>query len=1308
MIRSKCYSFVFAGVLLSLFATNARTQIWKRIGNLPPWTDLRCAYFWDTAHGVVGGVGCLYNYNNGVWTEGHYPEAIDTIKSLRLLDGYSLYAGSGVTCIWRSSDHGLNWQKTSALYPHADDINITWNGLKGINSRGIGMRRGTTFAQSNPRSAQAMIAWEDTVYTDSSYDGGDSIGLYPLPTSCGYSCIADTCQLLYYVISEGAEPILFKDENDSWIPIYDFGNGFNDVLAGGDRGVMYVQSRKSIWRSISGGVSWENIGGPGFSMGDRRMFAFGQYNRYLIVCDSNEVYLWDGGTNYLPTGPQPRVLYTQDIVDTGCTLPEVTVTLSPQSYTDTVRLHAYTLDNSTIEPVDTTIILPPGNTPVVIHYRTSVPYQQFSTTFYFKDTVTGRYNCGPFKYGEDRTINVRMPSYLQNILHARSIIDTTCSLDTMTVWFDMTTNPDTVRIHAYTNDGLYIEPADTMLIVPIGTGRYPIKYRAQLHPYQFASTFYFDDTVTGVYKCGFYEYATRDSSVVHLYPPPAPVKCSLKTPLKMSTCTDTKLPLVVKAPHTCDMLRIDSITWWDNTLKPQFDHYPPETLGPDEIDTFWVTLSALAPGIYNNVYYVHGVLTVVPQKYDTALTLSAIAAPAHNDVRVSVAPNVSLSNCHDSHVPLVLHGLSCDSVFFMSCTLTVDPLLQYTSNMTFSRMLSSGAADTMLLTFPPQDLNKSTMIYARFKGIYAGTSITFDTTVSIQVRFSSSASILIPDQPELDLGDVSLCAAPKDTVVPIHNFGCDTVVVRGDNTTWKAGWSASDPTFPIVLPPDSGFFVRVRFTPQTGSAPRQYVTFTFDAPGKPGETSVDMILNASTSYPAATFALTGTSLNAGALSSCFGDTTISTSISNVGCDTMVISNAQLNGDAAFAIEVIPDSLIAVNASTAFKIRFEPRTKGMHSATLSFHVQSKNGNDAGRDTTITIAGIGTATPSTVSLPITSITFPQHIAGCENDSATISLTNTSCKAIVIDSAILTSPSFSRRGPGGGPVGDTLTPNSTWVTTLLYLPQTIGDNSSSLRIFYHGDDGTEHDTAIALNATAIAPPSLAVYLHPGMLTAKDTGHVHIPIYAIGTGGTASLQSLALRSISFRLSMPADLLTPVAVTSTLDSGTPTLLADRSGANISIPLPPSFTPTTETEIARLDCEAYLTDVMSGKVALSGVATEPAPSKCYTLTSDTLTTMTFAYAPGCDDTLLSRVVNERIFKVESIVPNPAKNEIWVRILNFGDPVAGDLYDALGHHALGVSDVRSTSIPVTSLPSGTYYLRLSSGGHVTTRRIEIEK
>ena len=667
--------FCTCGVFLAgflAFLTNAHAQTWNQIGNLPPGTDLRCAYFWDATHGVVGGVHCIYTYTSGVWRQSSYPEEPDTIKSLRLVDVFYLYAASGTTCVWMSSDRGATWQKTTALLPHADDINVGEDGLiHGVNMYGNGMSRGTSIARINPNiSDSCAAAMDGNNSMEWSSDGG--VSWLPAQSAniySGYCCVADTCSEIYYTLTHTPKVVLYRstDGGGTWYLVHDFFNFAVDVLEGANSGVLYVQGTKNVYRSLSGGVSWDNIGGPGSDLGERRMFTFGQYNRFLIQMDSNLVYLWDGGTNYHPTGPASTVLSVSNVIDTNCTFSQLTVTLAEHSLPVTVRILAQGADSSTIQPADTTVMLPAGTGNVLLRYRTSIPLPSNGSKFYFVDTVTGTYECGQFAYTEEDSMSVQLPTYPTNILHVNDITDTGCSLSQLIIYLAETTNPDTVRIHAYTNDGLMILPADTMLIVPAGKGLFPMQYKASAHPFQFASTFHFEDTVSGAYKCGTYKYITDSSILVHLTPPPGTPRAWLKTPLKFDACTQTRIPLVVRAPNICDSLTIDSITWTNNSLSFQFDHQPPETLGPDGLDTFWVTLSTPIPGINNNLFYVHATSTVLPHSWDTALYLYALAS-AGSTPRVVAAPKLTCSNCAASVVPIYLHALSCDSVELTSCT----------------------------------------------------------------------------------------------------------------------------------------------------------------------------------------------------------------------------------------------------------------------------------------------------------------------------------------------------------------------------------------------------------------------------------------------------------------------------------------------------------------------------------------------------------------------------------------------------------------------------------------------------------------
>jgi hypothetical protein len=1281
-----------------LCPNTSKAQTWNQIGNLPPWTDLRCAYFWDKDHGVVGGAGVLYNYNSGIWTQGSYPEDIDTIKSLRLLDGYSLYAASGKTCVWKSSDHGVTWQKTNALFPKADDINISWYGIVGINSMGSGMGKGTTFARIRPnRVADCATMWEDTSLFAVSADGGAHWGTRPAPFVSGYSCVADTCALTYYTVSEGPSSIFYASIGDAWIPKFDFGKSANDVLEGGIGGVMYVQGPRNIWRSTSGGRTWENIGGPGFNLGDRRMFTFGKYNRWLVVMDSSQVYLWDGGPDYVPTGPMPKILGVQDITDTNCTFPQLTVNLALLDRPDTVHLHAYTLDNSTIQPLDTVLILPAGSGSMPVLFRTSVPLQQFSTAFYFRDTVTGQYECGQYRYSEDTSMVVHMPSYPKNILHVSNITDTACSLSSLTIYLDKTSNPDTVHIHAYTNDGLLIEPADTTVIVPAGTGQFSIQYHATMHPYQFAATFHFEDTVSGRYKCGDYRYVTDSSIVVHLYPPPHPIRSWLKTPLKLNACTDYRLPLVIRAPATCDSLRLDSITWWNNELRPAFDHQAQETLGPDGLDTFWITISAPTPGVFNTSFFVHATTTVVPHSLDTVLNFTVFASPDPKTPRGTAPAKLTLSNCAPSVVPFYLHALVCDSVEFTSCTVTMMNGIQYSTDGSFPLRLSAGAHDTLNVAIPPQSLNGTYIVAARAKGKYLGSSVTFDTTLQVRVVFTNSNGGLIPTAGDIDFDSLSICDS-RDTTVSFINVGCDTIVVTGDKTTWQPGWRADDPSFPFSLAPNESFTSRVHFDPAGSATSYQYLSYSFTSVGGKEGTSLDLRFTAVTIPAAPAISLSPSELNFGSFTRCSAAADTAVALINSGCDSLHLTSVSVVGGSGFAIVSGGDTSLAPGETVHIQIHFETELSGAFSSAIRIHAITTHGGNA-IDTVIPLSAYIAKGAVTASLSTNAIDFGTA-SSCDTDTyAPFTLENTGCDTLWITGGTFGSSQFEFSNKMRFPImmlkGEReVFPIWTHLDTTGH-PTTILDTA---RLITNADKPL---APIALQRTITYPGSFGL-----TMTTEDSvglGTV-VPVHVLRTGKIPK----EVDEVDFAVVCDEDVLGYIdAVEGDIHmTGASTVngITTRSFA---------MRPASDRDvIATLHFQSYLSKNTSTSIALrdqrfqaGGVMSPPCIASIDTVSvSGGAVTVTLFCGANAIIGALSGVP----FVIDGIIPNPARDELSVRIRQqVSGAVRFELIDGLGRVTLAGEDVRGTSLQVVTLPSGVYNLRVSQGGFVQSRRVVIE-
>jgi len=96
---------------------------------------------------------------------------------------------------------------------------------------------------------------------------------------------------------------------------------------------------------------------------------------------------------------------------------------------------------------------------------------------------------------------------------------------------------------------------------------------------------------------------------------------------------------------------------------------------------------------------------------------------------------------------------------------------------------------------------------------------------------------------------------------------------------------------------------------------------------------------------------------------------------------------------------------------------------------------------------------------------------------------------------------------------------------------------------------------------------------------------------------------------------------------------------------------------------------------------------------------------------GCgDSTILAAMQGQPPFSIVSIVPNPARTSLTIRVdaAVFGG-IAYELFDALGRsRRSGEISGESASLDVTSLAAGCYYLRLSSNGYVQSRSIAIER
>jgi hypothetical protein len=542
-----------------------------------------------------------------------------------------------------------------------------------------------------------------------------------------------------------------------------------------------------------------------------------------------------------------------------------------------------------------------------------------------------------------------------------------------------------------------------------------------------------------------------------------------------------------------------------------------------------------------------------------------------------------------------------------------------------------------------------------------------------------------------------LCSnfTPKDTSIVFTNNGCapDTITSL---TLTGTGFTGPNDTLPIIVPPGDSVTLRYTFVPPDSGA------FT-------GQASLIVVSIGLTENPSVGLSGNGvqglgildvrsTSLQAGSFSFCTGDTTITDTISNTGCDTLVISNINFAGDTAFSlVSVSGDSLLLPGATRVFQFTFAPRVKGAQSSTLTFH--SRNiVNDAGHDTTITLAGIGLGGIKILSAN-TSLRNFGALYECETRDTTITLSNTGCDTLVVDHDSLSNGTF---------VTDTTFPltilQNDSVSIRISLVANPADTTDTRYIFSNANTGDSIIT-IPLTLRLIPPAQLVLDLSPSdTATDGDTVTCYVLLEGQVPAGVIS-------GLHFDITHNDDLLTYESangITETGTGGTPALQVLHFSAGSQ-----AGSLTYADTIGTITFQVYLSDSSFTPLTLSNVSfTNSLELAANCIASITDSGASFTYLYRCGEPLIQDAMLGILpFSIQSIVPNPAENEIEISVLG-GVPATQlqiEMYDALGRR----QDVRSTSLQggisldVTNVPSGIYFIRVSSGGYVESRSVVVQ-
>lgn len=1174
-------SIVLAGLLL-LCSDTAHSQVWRKLGTLPATQSLRfhCAFFWDTAHGVVGGRGYTYRYNSGVWTQGTYPETPIAVASIRELRPGILYVAPIATQLWISTDSGSSWQFTGVPALNAEEVFMKKGGSLGWITEGSFVRLDSNIC---------VEVFDDDSLPSYSWDGGitwhKSTGN---GIQGGFGLYADTCRKLFTTVTEGGGLFNSFDSGKTWVPIQSQGWNPPDVMNGAD-GVMYWEQVNGLQCSVDGGYTWQSLGGPGGSGidDDSRLFAFGPNGSDVIMFYGDEVWLCVDTTTIFPTPPSPIRVHDTILDCTGARLP---IRIQPPNpIRRTYHIHVTDLPPQPSITFDTIIVCSHG---LPVTWWITLPALDSSKAVRLKIETSGGDEC----------------------LLSSSWVD-------------------------YLNIGRMLSPPTVVM----------------------------------------------------------------PNNLALQPCTGSRIPVLVRGSK-CEPVRLDSIVF-DSSL-PVFPRVfiLHDTIPQNGTDTIWTTVlpgSSPSSGIIRcSIYELEQ-----RQEFDTETVLRISMDGTIPGAVLSAAASAQLSNCGVSALPIVLHGIGCDSVSFSEFTITIGNSIKYSVGRLFPETLQHGTSDTVWISFPVQGLNTSQLMDVHVKGSYGGGWENFDTTLHVLIKFVSNSGSLIPEVATVSMDSILTCTS-RDTLIVFQNLGCDTIRVTRDNTTWLPGWSANDPQFPFALSPDSSFGVDVHFSSTTTGSSTQYVSFEFDALGQSGLLSLEVRLDATTIVGKTILSLDARLRDAGNIPYCAGDTTLIIPLASLGCDTLFLKRVSVDGDSAFSL-LTSTPLFLMKDSLNLRIRFAPRLKGQHSATCSIVTQDSSYQ-------IPLSGIGLPGIKYLTTSLAAVDFGS-LRTCESLDTILSLHNPGCDTLIVDSIMTLSRSWiiaAQQYPFR------LGPSDSAVVALHLAPDTNGKppGVSGTLIVYCANSDSGKSIRIPLQATVrYAEPLTLTLTNPPNATA---GH-QMPVFVLLTGRPAG--DTSIRSIQFVVTTNDDLMT-LQDTSIFGLHLDSIRYSHdstSGLNLATQYYTTSPVPTGDTLGRLFYTISLTGAESSPAMISNVAFDNKlglPNDCVASLSASSTLFNYINN-NCTDTLMRGLLETGSIHVESVRPNPAKDQIEIvlgGIQQTGPTVLCEMYDVLGRTILSGAGqsagqgAERVALDVSGIPEGIYFLRIIAGNVRETRQIAIQR
>ncbi len=639
----------------------------------------------------------------------------------------------------------------------------------------------------------------------------------------------------------------------------------------------------------------------------------------------------------------------------------------------------------------------------------------------------------------------------------------------------------------------------------------------------------------------------------------------------------------------------------------------------------------------------------------------------------------NFNNCSSYDTSFTLANLlTCDDIMVDSIYMGTSSTITPTSIPSGLHAIKIGMADTIKLHFNPIG------------------DTTFLTTVNIITQLDSqNYTFHIPVRAS-SYTNRSALLYPPDTLhaqaclesvsfLSFTNNGCYPLVIDSIGTPSDA--SISSTNFPRKV--DSGTIIGVHLNSSESGSRNEAFHVYYQVYNGVDTVRVDSVLMFSEliSRGIPSISLSANTLDFGTVPTCGGQSvTLPVVISSTGCDTLSYSVA--TPSSPFILNTKSLSSLPVGTGDTALVTFTPTQSGSFYDTLIINT------NAGTET-VSLQGVGVAGASILSVD-TSLRDFGALYACETRDTQITLYNTGCDTLIVDSASLSNVTYAT----GTTFPLVILPRDSVTMRVFLIGDTSGMNGT-LEFFSNADQGSSTAT-IPLSASSIEPAQLHLSLSASQ-SGKNQETVIFYLILSGEGSVGAVDSL-----NFNLSHNDDLLS---------------FANESGVSVHRGTPiygmemDTFVwhgiPLIPDTIGTLTYQVYLTDSSTTPLTLSNISFGNSlglPSDCIARIDDSGSGFTYIYQ--CGEPLIQDAMLGEPFSITGIVPNPAQNVVQVSGTGFfsASGMGIELFDILGRPQTVKSTLSSNemTLDVSSVPSGAYYLRLTALGYVQTRKLSIQR